>query len=137
MYRDAQEALGVYKTGGYRMPYHAAAFDFLINHGFLIGGAALTCIFFLLRYGFRALEQVSQANSVGKDMLTAALLNLVLWLSTSVMDSGISNLETFCYATFPVIGALDFVGRGISAAGAQRRTELQNTATMTEVIPAN
>jgi hypothetical protein len=111
IYRDAQDALGVYKTGGYRMPYHSASFDFLIDHGIVVGGSALLCIIFLLRYGFKALETTSRLQSPGGGLLEAALLNMVLWLSTSIMDSGISNLETFCFASFPVIGALAFAGR--------------------------
>jgi hypothetical protein len=99
VFRDAQPALGTFQPG-YRMPYHAAILDFIVVHGFFLGGLAILVI-------FRTMRLVLNGDKTGKEVIyQVAFLNLVLWLSISIMDSGLSNFETFCFAILPSFSVL-------------------------------
>lgn len=106
--RDAQNALDrPIGESGYRMPYHSAFVDFLMQWGALIGTAVVLGIGFLLFVGLRRLK-FSVVGGEDYNRLLLAVGNLVFWLSLSIMDSGLSNFETLCMAVVPLFGALSW-----------------------------
>jgi hypothetical protein len=112
MLRDAQGGIGDQGKEGYRMPYHAALLDFFMQSGVIIGVTVIAWLGMLLRQAFKRLDALAPQATNERFLVVAGVINLTLWLSVSVVDSGLSNLETFWLAVAPLFGALATTGRG-------------------------
>lgn len=114
--RDAQGAIGDLGKEGYRMPYHGALMDFLMQSGTIIGLLVVVGLGTLLALGFDRLDSISAENKEHRFIVVSGLINLILWMSLSIIDSGLSAFETLWLAVIPLFGALATTGRKESAA---------------------